>query len=149
MNADRLASIGNLIARLTVGGILIWYGSQKMLGAFGGHGFSATVEAMGQRYGTLLATLSILAEFFGSLALIFGFLTRLAAVGIAVNMFVATSASLPDGGLMHALATGSVMDANRALYPLALGLSALAIAFTGAGAYSLDRKLFSKRSRRG
>src|SRR5439155_7170218 len=67
------------------------HGALEMLGWIGGFGFSGT---MGFFTGTmhipsLLAFLAIAAEFFGSLGLILGFLTRIAALGIATNMAVA------------------------------------------------------------
>ena len=62
-----------------------------MLCWFERYGFSGT---MGFFRGTMhiptrLAFLAIAAEFFGGLGLILGFLTRIAAFGIAVNMVVA------------------------------------------------------------
>jgi putative oxidoreductase len=60
------------------------HGAQKMLGWFGGWGFSAT---MGFFTGMMhipapLAFLAIAAEFFGGLGLILGLVTRIAAFGI-------------------------------------------------------------------
>src|SRR5258707_10420349 len=79
------------ILRLVTGIVFFAHGAQKMLGWFGGYGFSGT---MGFFTGALhipapLAFLAIAAEFFGGLGLILGFLTRIAAFGIAVNMIVA------------------------------------------------------------
>src|ERR1700679_3689731 len=79
------------ILRLVLGVLFFAHGAQKMLGWFGGYGFSGT---MGFFTGAMhipapLAFLAILAEFFGGLGLIFGFLTRIAAFGIAINMLVA------------------------------------------------------------
>src|ERR1700741_4641431 len=81
------------ILRLVLGVVFFAHGAQKMLGWFGGPGFSGT---MGMFTGYLhipapLAFLAIAAEFFGGLGLILGFLTRIAAFGIAVNMVVAIS----------------------------------------------------------
>ena len=82
------------ILRLALGVVFFAHGAQKMLGWFGGFGFSGT---MGFFTGTMhipapLAFLAIAAEFFGGLGLILGFLTRVAAFGIAVNMLVAIAA---------------------------------------------------------
>src|SRR5277367_6485017 len=79
------------ILRLVLGVVIFAHGAQKMLGWFGGFGFSGT---MGFFTGmlhvpALFAFLAIAAEFFGGLGLILGFLTRIAAFGIAVNMVVA------------------------------------------------------------
>src|SRR5712672_3818702 len=79
------------ILRLVLGVVFFAHGAQKLLGWFGGPGFSGT---MGFFTGPMhipapLAFLAIAAEFFGGLGLILGFLTRIAAFGIAVNMLVA------------------------------------------------------------
>src|SRR5580765_8476241 len=62
-----------------------------VLGLFGGYGFTGT---MGFFTGVLhipavFAFLAIAAEFFGGLGLIFGLLTRVAALGVLCNMIVA------------------------------------------------------------
>src|SRR5438552_17529991 len=79
------------ILRLVLGVVFFAHGAQKMLGWFGGYGFSGT---MGFFTGMMhipapLAFLAIAAEFFGGIGLVFGFLTRIAAFGIGVNMLVA------------------------------------------------------------
>src|ERR1700682_5009160 len=81
------------ILRLVLGVVFFAHGAQKMLGWFGGPGFSGT---MGLFTGYLhipapFAVLAIAAEFFGGLGLVLGFLTRIAAFGIAVNMMVAVA----------------------------------------------------------
>jgi len=80
-----------LILRLVLGVVMFAHGAQKVLGWFGGYGFSGTVNA----FTTMmhiplgLAVAAIAAEFLGGLGLILGLLTRLSALGIAVNMSVA------------------------------------------------------------
>jgi putative oxidoreductase len=80
-----------MILRVLLGVVFFPHGMQKLLGWFGGPGFEGT---MGFFTGTLgipviFAFLAIIAEGLGSLGLITGFLTRLSAFGIAVNMAVA------------------------------------------------------------
>src|SRR5260370_28487369 len=84
-------SSATTIFRLALGMIFFAHGAEKMLGWFGGYGFTGT---MGFFTGALhipaiFAFLAIAAEFFGGLGLIFGFLTRIAAFGILSNMVVA------------------------------------------------------------
>src|ERR1700704_5551262 len=84
-------SMATAIVRLVLGVVFFAHGAQKMLGWFGGFGFAGT---MGFFTDTMhipapLAFLAIAAEFFGGLGLILGFLPRIAAFGIAVNMVVA------------------------------------------------------------
>src|SRR3954463_2708509 len=74
--------------RALLGAVMFPHGAQKLLGWFGGYGFSGT---MGYFTGTLhfpalLAALVILAEALGSLGLILGLGTRVAAFGIAAVM---------------------------------------------------------------
>jgi len=83
--------IATAIVRLALGVVFFAHGAQKLLGWFGGYGFTGT---MGFFTGVLhiaaiFAFLAITAEFFGGLGLIVGFLTRLAAVGVLYNMIVA------------------------------------------------------------
>src|SRR5256885_4843873 len=79
------------ILRLVLGVIFFAHGAQKMLGWFGGYGFTGTMGFFtgAMHIPALFAFLAIAAEFFGGLGLIFGFLTRIAAFGIFVNMVVA------------------------------------------------------------
>jgi putative oxidoreductase len=84
-------STATMILRLVLGAVFFAHGAQKMLGWFGGYGYSTT---MGFFTGMLhipapLAFLAIAAEFFGGIGLILGLLTRIAAFGIGVNMVVA------------------------------------------------------------
>src|SRR3979490_1590717 len=81
------------ILRLALGVIFFAHGAQKMLGWFGGYGFTGT---MGFFTGALhvpavFAFLAIAAEFFGGLGLIFGLFTRIASFGIFCNMIVAVT----------------------------------------------------------
>jgi putative oxidoreductase len=70
-----------LVARLALGITIFPHGAQKLLGWFGGYGYHGTMGFLtGQIHlPWIIALLVILIEFFGSLLLIFGFLTRIAA----------------------------------------------------------------------
>src|SRR6266478_7389541 len=79
------------VLRLVLGLVFFAHGAQKMLGWFGGYGFTGT---MGFFTGVMhipapFAFLAIAAEFFGGLGLIVGLLTRVASFGIFSNMVVA------------------------------------------------------------
>jgi putative oxidoreductase len=78
------------LMRLVLGVVFFLHGSQKMLGWFGGFGFSGTMNFFTSQLHipAVVALLAICAEFFGGLGLIVGFLARIAAFGIAVNMLV-------------------------------------------------------------
>jgi putative oxidoreductase len=136
------------ILRLVLGVVFFAHGAQLMLGWFGGLGFSGT---MGFFTGTMhipapLAFLAIAAEFFGGLGLILGFLTRIAAFGIAATM-VATIA------MVHA-AFGFFMNWSGAQkgegfeYHLLVLAITLFLMIRGAGAFSIDRAIATASSSR-
>lgn len=142
--------LGLLILRVAVGGVLIFFGCQKMFGLFGGHGFAQQVQDF-QKMGfpALFGTLAIFAEFFGSLGLIFGALTRVAALGVTINMAVATWVVLKQPDIIsNIFKYGDVVNVRSLDFPLLLCLGALAILFTGAGAFSVDAKLFGRKANR-
>src|SRR5260370_39444137 len=80
-----------VILRLVLGVVFFAHGAQKMLGWFGGYGFSAT---MGFFTGMMhipapLAFLAIVAEFFGGVGLILGLVTRIAGFWIGIKIIIA------------------------------------------------------------
>src|SRR5258708_2287859 len=79
------------ILRLLLGCVFFAHGAQKMLGWFGGYGFSGTMDFFAHQMSIPVpfAFLAIAAEFFGGLGLIVGFLARIGAFGIICNMVVA------------------------------------------------------------
>jgi putative oxidoreductase len=127
-----------LIARLTLGLVMFPHGSQKMLGWFGGHGFSGTMgffTAM-MHIPPLFALLAILAEFAGSLGLIVGLFGRVAAFGIASVMVVAIlTVHATNGFFMNWF--GDQKGEGFEYHLLASGL-ALVVMIAGSGAASLD-----------
>ncbi|MEO7715051.1 MAG: DoxX family protein [Capsulimonas sp.] len=80
-----------LVLRLFLGAIFIAHGSQKLFGAFGGHGLAATIGMFHDKMGipVFFAYLAVFTEFFGGLAVFFGLLGRLASLGLIVTMLVA------------------------------------------------------------
>ena len=133
------------IVRLVTGIVFFAHGSQKMLGWYGGYGFSAT---MGFFTGVMhipasFAFLAISAEFFGGLGLIFGLLTRVAAFGIFCNMVVAVAMVHHHFGFF-ANWTGTQKGEGYEYHLLALAIMVL-LMIRGAGAASVDR-LWSSRT---
>src|SRR5437660_12186371 len=134
-------STATAILRLVLGIVFFAHGAQKMLGWFGGFGFSGT---MGFFTGPMhipvpLAFLSIAAEFFGGLGLILGFLTRIAAFGIAVNMLVAIAMVHGAFGFFMNW-SGAQKGEGFEYHLLVLALTAF-LMIRGAGAFSVDRAL--------
>jgi putative oxidoreductase len=127
---------GLLIVRLVVGLTMAAHGGQKLFGWFGGGGLAGTAKAMeemGFRPGRAQALLAGAGELGAGLLLALGFLTPAAAAVLIAVMLVA--------GLGVHLRGGFFAHQGGIEYTLVLGAVALALAFTGPGAYSLDRTL--------
>ena len=87
----------------------------------------------------VFAFLAIAAEFFGGLGLIFGFLTRIAAFGISVNMLVAIAAVHGAFGFFMNW-TGTQKGEGIEYHLLVLAMTAF-LMIRGGGAFSLDRAI--------
>lgn len=127
-----------LVLRLTLGIVMFPHGAQKMLGWFGGPGFNGEIAALQEHLGLppFLTTLVIVAEFFGSLGLLAGFLTRLSALGIGAVMVGAIFLQhLPFGFFMNW--AGSQKGEGYEYHLLAIGI-VLALVIRGGGAWSVD-----------
>jgi putative oxidoreductase len=128
-------SYGLLLIRLVVGGTMFSHGAQKLFGWFGGGGPQGTAGFMGKlgfRAPLLMAVLAGLGEV-GGLAFAVGFVTPLAALGIAVVMINAIT-------LVH-WSNGFFNGSGGIEFPLTLLTIAVAVAATGPGRFSLDRAL--------
>lgn len=136
-DADPVATL----LRLTLGLVIFPHGAQKALGLFGGYGFTGTMGFFtGQLHiPAVFAFLAIAAEFAGSLGLITGLLTRVAAFGVFCNMLVAAVlVHRPVGFFMNWF--GTQQGEGYEFHLLAMGL-ALAVMIRGGGAASADRAL--------
>jgi putative oxidoreductase len=138
------SDVGLLLLRIGLGSLFLFYGSQKMFGAFGGRGYTGQVDAfIGMGFPPLLAHLAILVEFLGGAAILIGFLTPFAGILLAIMMSVATYKSMgqPDAWSML-LTSGKGPDIARFFYTFILALAALSVGIMGAGRISMDAKLF-------
>lgn len=129
---------GLTVLRLVLGAVFFAHGAQKVLGWWGGYGFTGTMGFFTQSMGipAPLAFLAIMAEFLGGLGLIAGALSRVAAFGILANMVVAiATAHWPFGFFMNWY--GSQKGEGFEYHLLAIGMAA-AIILGGSGAASLD-----------
>lgn len=136
---DTKENIGALILRVPTGIILMAHGAQKLFGWFGGGGLEGTgawMDSIGLGPGVLMAFLAGAAEFFGGLALVVGFLTRLAGVATAFTMVVA----------IFTVHIGSGLFVSNGGYEFGLSLLAAcaALAVMGGGSLSLDRLVAQK-----
>lgn len=131
-------SLSPLIARLALGIVILPHGVQKVTA------FTATMSFFTETMGipTLLALLVVLTEFLGALGLIFGLLSRVCALGIAVIMMVAIfMVHLPHGFFMNW--QGNQSGEGFEFHLLAIGL-ALIVIIQGGGAFSIDKKLSAR-----
>ena len=132
------------VLRLVLGLVFFAHGAQKMLGWFGGYGFTGTMGFFTgvMRIPAPFAFLAIAAEFFGGLGLIFGLLTRVAAFGIFCNMIVAVAMVHHQFGLFMNWA-GTQKGEGYEFHLLALAALAF-LMIRGAGAASVDRMLYTR-----
>ena len=134
-----------LIARLALGFTIFPHGAQKLLGWFGGYGFSGTMGFFTTQMHIpyIVALLVILIEFFGSLFLIFGFLSRFAAVGfIAIYIGAIYLIHVANGFFMN-----WNMVANKGEgweYFILLFALAIIVIMKGGGKASIDATLTRK-----
>lgn len=132
--------IGLLILRIVVALILFTHAAQKLLGWFGGNGLvkqGSIFAALGLRPGKPMVATAGAAELTAALLLVLGLFTPAAALMAAGTMFVA--------GLTMHLNSGKFWNiAGGGEYPYVLAAASAVLAFTGAGAYSLDAVLFSE-----
>lgn len=130
-----------LIARLTLGLILFPHGAQKMLGMFGGHGFTGTMDFF---TGTLhlswiVGFLVIVIEFVGAISLVAGFASRVwSALIIILFIGIIFTSHLDYGFFMNWF--GNQKGEGYEYHLLIIGL-ALVILVNGSGKYSVDEKL--------
>jgi putative oxidoreductase len=131
---DRIA-LGLLVVRIGIGIAFVLHGFPKLFMG-GAVGLSKGLAAAGIPGGVIAAELSGMAEFFGGLALIMGIFFRPATMIMAFNMLVALTFHLKRGDpfvtYSHALESGILF---------------LSLAISGAGKYSLDRKLFGSEAK--
>lgn len=128
------------IMRVILGAVFFPHGAQKALGLFGGKGFSETLSQFSSSgLPWIIGLLVILGEFLGSLALLAGFLTRLAAFGITAIMLGAIIMVHGQHGFFmnwH----GSKEGQGFEYHLLAIGLS-VALMLAGGGRWSADRAI--------
>ncbi len=128
--------LGLFLLHVVPGVLLMGHGAQKLFGWFGGHGPAGTgqfMETMGMRPGRPMALAAGFNEFAGGLLLALGLLIPLAAVLIASTMLVAALTAHRGKGIWNSNG-GSEL-------PLLFALTPVALAFNGAGRWSLDHAL--------
>ena len=137
--------IGFSIARLTLGLVIFPHGAQKLLGLFGGYGYSATMESFTTQMGLpgIVAFSIIMIEFFGSMSLILGLLSRFWALSLT-GMFIGIiyTTQLEHGFFMNWFGNQAGEGYEYSL--LIIGL-ALSIILNGSGKWSIDGLISKKQ----
>ncbi|WP_299313823.1 DoxX family protein [uncultured Aquimarina sp.] len=137
--------IGFSIARWTLGLVIFPHGAQKLLGLFGGYGYSATIESLTTQMGLpiIVAFSVIMIEFFGSISLVLGFLSRFWAIAL-IGMFtgIIITTQLEHGFFMNWF--GNQAGEGYEFSLLVIGL-ALSIVVNGSGKWSIDSLISKNR----
>ncbi len=122
------ASIAMLAFRIVVGAAFIFHGMPKIMAPF-----TWMTDMMGMDIPNVMQAIAAVAEFGGGLALLFGFLTPLAAFGILVTMVGALfMVHFPQGHVFISMAQPSFE------LPLMYAISAFLVMMVGPGTYSID-----------
>lgn len=125
--------IAMLVLRVGVGTIFVAHGLQKLFGWWNGpgwEGWKGFIGYLGLRPPLFWASISLVAELGGGLALIAGLLVPLTAAGlVAQTIVLSKKVHWPNG-----FWTGN----GGMEFPLAFGVGAFAVQVLGPGAWSLD-----------
>lgn len=138
------SSWGATIARLTLGIVLFPHGAQKMLGWFGGYGFTGTMNAFTNQMQLpwIVAFAVVLIELFGSIFLILGLGSRLwslATTGLFVGIIFTNH--LEHGFFMNWYGDQAGEGFEYAL--LIIGV-AITVIINGSGKYAFDTELLER-----
>jgi putative oxidoreductase len=134
------------LLRVTLGGVILGHGLQKVFGWFGGFGITNTLSFF-QSIGvpSVIGALVIASDFLGSIALIVGLATRFsAAAAFAVMAGAVLLVHLPNGLFMNW--GGAPHGEGYEFHLLALAMAACLVV-AGGGRASLDGWLSRKLSR--
>ena len=134
-----------VVLRATLALAMFPHGAQKALGWFGGYGWEGTMGFLTNQVGMpgFAAAGVILLELLGPLLLLAGLGTRAVALGFVGLMFGAIATVHAEHGFFMNW-TGAQAGEGFEYHVLMIG-AALALAMTGAGKWSLDRRFTSLR----
>jgi putative oxidoreductase len=136
-------STAGLIIRLTLGAMMFPHGAQKLLGVFGGSGYSATLSYFtgSLKLPRIVAFFVIMIEFFGSISLILGFMGSFSAtLFICIMMGAIMTTSHSNGLFMNWF--GNQKGEGFEYHLLIIGMS-MALLFTGSGTFSIDQLILN------
>lgn len=138
-------STAALVLRLILSTVIFAHGAQKLLGWYGGYGFTNTMAFFTETVGLpwILGLGVILLEFFGSLALLAGIGTRLVSAGhVLLVLGIVFSTHIQHGFFMNWF--GNQAGEGIEYFVLWIGMS-LALVILGGGRLSVDQRLASAK----
>lgn len=127
-----MENLGKLILRISVGGLLLFHGFQKLMHGIGDVKFLITKMGLPE----MLAYGVYAGELIAPLLLLVGTYTRVSGLVIALTMLVSIPAAHPEG-IFHLNEYGGLGIELNALYLL----GALAIMFLGSGKYRMVNQI--------
>jgi putative oxidoreductase len=136
------------LLRVLLAVVMFPHGAQKAFGWFGGYGFEGTMSYFTQTLHIPYAFgwLAIIAELFGPLVLAFGFLSRVAALGIGVTISTAALlVHLPNGFFMNWFGN---QKGEGFEFHILMAAMAIAIMIQGGGKYSVDAWIYHNWTQR-
>jgi putative oxidoreductase len=128
-------SVGLFLLRVFIGLGLTAHGYTKFFGEKGIAGFAGFLTSLGVPRPEIMAYVSAGTELVGGALIAIGLLTRVVAVPVAFNMFVAALTA-------HRASYFITNTPPGMEYALNLGVIFLALVFTGAGRFSVDHAIF-------
>lgn len=134
---NRRVDAGLAILRIVVGIVFLMHGGQKLF-VYGLAGVTGAFGGMGVPLPAITGPAVAFLEFFGGIALIVGLLTRLAALGLALDML---------GAILLVHLGGGFFMPKGVEFALSLLAANAALALTGAGEFSIDAVLGRRRAR--
>ncbi|MBI1805994.1 MAG: DoxX family protein [Ignavibacteria bacterium] len=129
-------SLSALLLRLALGYIFIPHGYQKLFKEPGPKGVAGFFKNIGVPAPLFFAYVVGSVEFFGGILLILGLLTRVAALLIVINMFIAIVKVKYKTGLISKVMEGGWVGGYE--LDLALVTMALVLVVFGSGKFSID-----------
>jgi putative oxidoreductase len=134
--SSRQVNLGLALVRIITGIVFAAHGYQKFF-VFGLDGTTGAFTQMGIPAPGITAPLVAIVELLGGIALIVGLLTRLAALGLAVDML---------GAILLVRLKGGFFAPNGAEFEIVLLIACIALVIGGAGALSADEALARRRA---
>jgi len=136
------------VLRIILGLVIFPHGAQKLLGWFGGYGFTGTMNFFTETVGLtwIIGVLVIILESFGAIALVAGAGTRIIAASyIILALGIMFSSHVQHGFFINW--SGSQSGEGFEYFILWIALS-IALLINGGGKYSVDKSFLKSNARR-